>query len=68
MYKEKIEAYFADKQEQIVADICRLIRVKSEREPAKPGMPFGEGPYNALMERRSWQRKWALLPKTLITM
>ena len=30
MYKEKIEAYFADKQEQIVADICRLIRVKAK--------------------------------------
>lgn len=52
MYKEKIEAYFADKQEQMIADICRLIRVKSEREPAKPGMPFGEGPYNALMESK----------------
>ena len=52
MYKEKIEAYFADKQDQLVADTCRLIRVKSEREAAKPGMPFGEGPYNALMESK----------------
>ena len=42
MYREKIEAYFADKQEQIIADICRLIAVKSEREEAKPGMPYGE--------------------------
>ena len=57
MYKERIEAYFADKQEQIVADICRLIRVKSEREPAKPGMPFGEGPYNALMESKKLAEK-----------
>ena len=52
MYKEKIEAYFADKQEQIIADTCRLIRIKSEREEAKPGMPFGEGPYKALMESK----------------
>ncbi len=50
MYKEKIEAYFADKQEQIVADICRLIAIKSEREAPQPGMPFGEGPCNALLE------------------
>ena len=50
MYREKIEAYFADKQEQIVADICRLIRIKSEREEAKPGMTFGEGPCAALLE------------------
>ena len=50
MYREKIEAYFADKQDQILADIDRLIRIKSEREEAKPGMPFGEGPYRALME------------------
>ena len=29
MYREQIEAYFADKQEEILADICRLIRIKS---------------------------------------
>ena len=50
MYKEKIEAYFADKQEQIIEDICRLVRIKSEREEAKEGMPFGEGPCKALLE------------------
>ena len=48
MYREKIEAYFADKQDQILADIDRLIRIKSEREEAQPGMPFGEGPAAAL--------------------
>ena len=35
MYREKIEAYFADKQDQILADIDRLIRIKSEREEAQ---------------------------------
>ena len=48
MYKEKIEAYFADKQDQILADIDRLVRINSERTDAKPGMPFGEGPCKAL--------------------
>ena len=52
MYREQIEAYFADKQDQIIADICRLIRIKSEREDPKPGMPFGEGPCAALQEGR----------------
>ncbi len=63
MYKEKIEAYFADKQEQIVADICRLIAIKSEREEAKPGMPFGEGPYNALMEGKKMAEEMGFFTK-----
>ena len=63
MYREKIEAYFADKQDQIVADICRLIAVKSEREEAKPGMPFGEGPYNALMEGKKLAEEMGFFTK-----
>ncbi len=63
MYKEKIEAYFADKQEQIVADICRLIAIKSEREDAKPGMPFGEGPYKALMEGKKMAEEMGFYTK-----
>ena len=50
MYQKEIEAYFADKQEQILADIARLVRIKSEREPMQEGMPFGKGPYEVLME------------------
>ena len=50
MYRKEVEAYFADKQDQIIADICRLIRIKSVREDPKPGMPFGEGPCAALQE------------------
>ncbi len=52
MYRKEVEAYFADKQDQIIADICRLIRIKSVREDPKPGMPFGEGPCAALQEGR----------------
>ena len=63
MYREKIEAYFADKQEQIVADICRLIRIKSEREEAKPGMPFGEGPCAALLEGKKMAEELGLRTK-----
>lgn len=50
MYQEQIEAYFSDKQQQILEDICRLVRIKSEREEPKPNMPFGEGPCKALLE------------------
>ncbi len=50
MYKDKIEAYFEEHKEQLLEDICRIIRVPSVRGEAKEGMPFGEGPYNALME------------------
>ena len=68
MYREKIEAYFADKQDQIVADICRLIAVKSEREEAKPGMPFGEGPYNALMEGKKLAEEMGFFTKNFDTL
>ncbi len=63
MYKEKIEAYFADKQEQIVADVCRLIAIKSEREAPQPGMPFGEGPYKALMEGKKMVEEMGFFTK-----
>ncbi len=63
MYKEQIEAYFADKQEQIIADICRLIAIKSEREAPQPGMPFGEGPYKALMEGKKMAEEMGFFTK-----
>ena len=63
MYREQIEAYFADKQEEILADICRLIRIKSERGEPREGMPFGEGPYAALKEGEAMLREKGFAPK-----
>ena len=63
MYREQIEAYFADKQEEILADICRLIRIKSERGEPREGMPFGEGPYAALKEGEAMLREKGFEPK-----
>ena len=63
MYQKEIEAYFADKQEQILADIARLIRIKSEREPMQEGMPFGKGPYEALMESKKLAEERGLSTK-----
>lgn len=52
MYKKEIDAYFDDpaRQRALVEAVCRLVRVRSVREEAKPGMPYGEGPASALAE------------------
>ena len=52
MYKEKIDAYFDDpsRRAQLVEMISRLVRIRSVREEAQPGMPFGPGPAAALAE------------------
>ena len=53
MDRAQIEAYFDDpkRQEQLVQAISRLVRIRSVREDAQPGMPFGPGPAAALAER-----------------
>lgn len=63
MYRKEIEAYFADKQDQILADIARLVNIKSEREPMQEGMPFGKGPYLALMESKKLAEERGLSTK-----
>ena len=50
MYKNKIELYFDKHRDEIIGNICRLINIKSVREEAKDGKPFGEGPAMALDE------------------
>lgn len=51
-YKDQIEAYFNEEthQRELVEAVCRLVRIRSVREDAKPGMPYGEGPAKALAE------------------
>ena len=52
MYQDKINAYFDDpaRRQQLVECISRLVRIRSVREEAQPGMPFGPGPAAALAE------------------
>lgn len=50
MYRKEIETYFKENKNRILRDIARLIAIKSVREDEKPNMPYGEGPYNALVE------------------
>lgn len=49
-YKTQIEAYFADKEQELIDAVTRLCAIRSVRDEAKPGMPFGEGCDKALHE------------------
>ena len=48
--QQHIDAYFADKETQLVEAVSRLVRIDSTIGEAKPGKPFGEGPAAALEE------------------
>lgn len=50
MYKEQIKKYFDAQWFEMMRDIARMVSINSERTEAKEGMPYGEGPYEALME------------------
>ncbi len=52
MYEQQINAYFdaPARRAQLVESISRLVRIRSVREEAQPGMPFGPGPAAALAE------------------
>ena len=61
--RSKIEAYFTEKQPQMIEDLISLIEIPSVRGEAQKGMPFGVGPAMALrkaaelMEARGLQVK-----------
>jgi len=48
VYKNQIEEYFHNHKDEMLNDICDLIRIRSDRSEAKEDMPFGEGPAKAL--------------------
>lgn len=50
MYKTLIDEYFNKNKDDMLSDICKVIRIKSDRQEAKEGMPFGEGVVKALEE------------------
>lgn len=50
MYKALIDEYFSKNKDAMLNDICKMIRIKSDRQEAKEGMPFGEGVVKALEE------------------
>lgn len=48
--KKALDAYFKEHEQDIIDDISRLIRIKSDKEPASDGKPYGEGPAACLAE------------------
>lgn len=48
MYKEQISQWVEAHREELIEDVKKLVRIQSDKGEAKPGMPFGEGPNNAL--------------------
>ena len=48
--KEKLTAYMETHREELIRDVCRLVRVRSDRGEPKEGAPYGEGPAAALAE------------------
>ena len=60
MYKEQIEAYFADKEQLLVDAVCRLVSIDSEEGAPAPGAPFGPGPAAALDEALKLADEWGL--------
>lgn len=48
--QRKIDQWFEEHRDEMVQDIMRLCRIRSVREDALEGMPYGEGPARALAE------------------
>ena len=56
--KKQLEAYLEKHLEEMLQDIVRLCRIDSVKGPEAGGMPYGPGPYAALMEMREICRKY----------
>ena len=56
MYKQRIEEYFASRQAEMLEDISRLVRIRSDRQPARPGKPYGPGAAKVLAESLAMAR------------
>lgn len=48
--KKQLSDYLKAHETDIINDVSRLVRIKSDREEAKPGKPYGEGPAAAVAE------------------
>ena len=61
MYKQQIEAYFADKESQLVDAVCRLVPSTGVEGECAPGAPFGRGSAAALDEALNLAQSWGLI-------
>ncbi len=56
MYQDEIDAFIDGKRKEMLTSLETLVRIDSERGPAKEGKPFGEGPAAALSAARKMMR------------
>jgi succinyl-diaminopimelate desuccinylase len=56
--KKQLEAYLEKHLDEMLQDVVRLCRIDSVKGPEAEGMPYGPGPYAALMEMREICRKY----------
>ncbi len=63
MYKQRIDAYFADKEQTLIDAVSRLVSIDSVEGDPAPGMPFGPGPAAALDAALELARSWGLAAK-----
>ena len=63
MYKDKIEEYFNIHKDEMINDIFKLIKIRSDKGEAKDGMPFGEGPAKVLEEALSMAASMGFVTK-----
>ena len=59
-YRSRIEAYIDEHKEDILADLCTLVRIDSQRREAQEGKPYGEGPARVLDEAGEMMRSYGL--------
>ena len=64
-HQHAIETYFAQREEQLVEAVSRLVRIDSTLGPAQPGQPVGPGPAAALEELLCLAREWGLAGENL---
>ncbi len=63
MAQEKIDAYLEEKRGEMIQDLERLVRIDSQRGPAKEGKPFGEGPAAVLAAAQEMMERCGLAVK-----
>ena len=59
MIQKQLNDYFAARRQEMVEDICRLVRIDSVKGAPQPGMPFGPAPPPPWRRRWPWPGIWA---------
>ena len=60
MYRKQIDEWIESRQEELIEDLKRLIRIDSQRGEPSPGNPFGDGPAAVLDAAGEMMEKYGL--------